>query len=280
MRVTVNEVIGIGVFALLAIMVIAIAQQEFSWWVLPFSLLFLATFGGIIWVCFLNYREDRFRRASEGDYPNEPWMWDERWRSNRMTSRSRSDFWGSLTFTIILGVFAFIGIVTLLHGLPEGNFWVLLNIIPIACAIHFARNSYFAWRTWRLERHISFATETRPAWVGATFSAVMTAVNGQRADQVEAWLEHFKIIRREEDDGVTFQKVVDRRLSGYTEDISDGQIRISVDIPEKSAATSWSEDVQERWWDFVVVTVLSGEKITLRYNIPVADPAMHRRSKA
>ncbi|WP_420584803.1 hypothetical protein [Ruegeria sp.] len=265
---------------MMAIMVTAIAYQKFSLWVLPFCLLFLTIFAGILWTCFLNHREDRFRRASERDYPDEPWMGDIRWRSDRMMSRSKPEFWGNLAFAIVLGVFALFGVVTLNSGLSDGNYWVLLNIIPIAGAGYFAHGTYLAWSTWRFERGITLTSKTRPAWVGAEFLAVMKAVDVRRADQVEAWLEQVKVVRREESDGVTFEKVVEHKLAGQTEVVRGGQIEISVDIPDNCPATSWSEDEQERWWDLVIEIDLSGKKFTLRYEIPVADPVLHHLSKA
>ena len=280
MRVTTNGIIAIGVTTLMAIMVTAITYQEFSWWVVPFCVLFLTLFAGILWLCFLTDRENRFRRASKEDFPNQPWMRDQRWRTDRMTSYSKPEFWGRLTFTVLLGVFALFGIVTLHSGLTERNYWVLLNIIPIAGAVYCARSTFYAWRAWRQERYVNLTSETRPAWVGARFSTVMKAVGVQHADQVEAWLEHLKVLRREESDGVVFEKVVDHKLLAQTEEMNGGQIRISVDIPDKSPATSWSDDEPESWWDLVVVVGLPRKKITLRYEVPVANPAVHQHSKA
>ena len=158
-----------------------------------------------------------------------------------MTSRSKSEFWGTLTITIILGMFALFGIQTLIEGLPEGNLWVLLNLVSIVAAAYFGRNTYAAFKTWRLGNQFSLNNETRPAWVGKKFSAVMKSANGHQAGNVNVWLEHFKVIRREESDGIAFIKVVDRKLPGQVEFIQDGKSRISVDIPEKSP-----RDVMER----------------------------------
>ncbi len=275
-RVETTTAIAIGTLCLIAIMVGAIAHQEFSWWVFPFILLFGTIFVGILGLCFLNYREDRFRRASIENYPNEPWMWDARWQSDTMTSRSKSEFWGTLMFTIILGVFAVIGVATLLEGLPEGNLWVLLNLIPIVAAVYLGKNTYVAWRTLRLEKHVSLTSETRPAWIGSPFSALMETMDGHHPEHVDAWLEHFKVIRREESDGVTLEKVVDRRLPGHVEDVGHGRARISVDIPHHSPATSWSKDEQNRWWDLVISADVSGNDVSLRYEIPVANPENHQ----
>lgn len=273
MRDVTNGVVAIVVVTMMAIMVAAITYQEFSWWVFPFSLLFFSIFAGILWVCFLNHREDRFRRAFKGDFSEEPWMRDKRWQTDQMTSRSKPEFWGSLSVAFILGLFAVFGFVTLQSGLPEGNYWVLLNIIPIAGAAYFARNTYLAWRAWSFERYVTVTSETRPAWVGTEFLAVMKTTKVQRVDQVDAWLEHLKVVRREESDGVTFEKVMDHKLACQTEEMGSGQIRISVNIPKENPATSWDDDEQERWWDLVIVVGASGKKITLRYEVPVASPA-------
>lgn len=279
-RLGTNGVIAIGTLCLAAIMVGAIAHQEFSWWVFPFILLFGTVFAGILGLCFLNYREDRLRRASVENYSDQPWMWDARWRSDNMTSRSKSELWGTLAFAIILGMFALIGVATLLEGLPEGNLWVLLNLIPIVAAVYFGRNTYVAWRTLRLEEHLSLTNETRPAWIGSRFSAVMETGTGQQVEHLNAWLEHFKVVRREENDGIAFERVVDCKLPAQAEYIGHGKTRVSVDIPEKSPETSWSEDGQKRWWDLVIATEVSGSEVSLRYEIPVADPAKHQRSGA
>ena len=276
MRTGPNTAIAFGTLCLVAIMVGAIAYQEFSWWVFPFILLFGTIFVGILGLCFLNYREDRFRRASVESYANQPWMWDARWQSDNMTSRSRSEFWGTLAFAIILGMFAVVGVATLLEGLPEGNLWVLLNLIPIGAAVYFGRNTYLAWRTLRLEKHLSLTNETRPAWIGSRFSALLETTALHHPEHVDAWLEHFKIIRREESDGVTFEKVVDRRLAGNVEDIGHGRAKIFVDIPHDSSATSWSDEDQKRWWDLVISADILGNAVSFRYEIPVADPEKHQ----
>ena len=279
MRIGTNTVVAIGVLSLVAIMVGAIAHQDFSWWVFPFSLLFGTIFAGILDLCFLNFHGDRFRQASLGDYPNEPWMWDARWRSGTMISRSKSEFWGFLAGTIILSMFALIGVVTLIKGLPQGNLWVLLNILPIAGAFYFGRKVYVAGRTWQSEKQVTITNQTRPAWVGSRFSAVIEAETQLKASHVEAWLEHFKVIRLEESDGIAFEKVIDRKLPGQIEHTDDGNVRVSVDIPEKSPATSWGETEQKRWWDLVVAINISGKNVSLRYEVPVADPEKHQYSE-
>lgn len=273
MRLETNRVIAVGALCLAAGLVTAIAHQEFSWWVFPFGLLFGTMLAGILGMCCLTYRENRFRSAAMTDYPGEPWMWDARWRSAIMRSRSESEFWGALAFTLMLSVFAGIGIASMLKGLPEGNLWVLLNVLPLAGAVYLGRRLFAAWRVCRLERQVSVTNETRPAWVGARFSAAMEVVPDRRAEHVEARLEHFKVVRREESDGVAFEKVVDRTLPGQTESIRDGKVKISVDIPEKSPTTSWDETEQNRWWDLVITMIVSGNKFSLRYEVPVADPA-------
>ena len=165
MRIGMNGLVALGTLCLVAIMVFAITQQEFSWWVIPFGLLFSTIFAGVLAMCFSFYREDRFRRASINDYPNEPWMWDARWRSDIMSSRSKSEFWGTAAITVILGVFAFLGVASLIEGLPEGNLWVLLNLIPIAAAAYFGPKIYTASQNLRMEKQVRLINETRPAWV-------------------------------------------------------------------------------------------------------------------
>lgn len=280
MRLRGNLAIAFGTLFLATIMLVAIANQAFSWWVYPFGILFGTIFLGVLSICFLNYREDRYRSSRVDDYPDEPWMWDARWRSAIMISRSTSEFWGTLAFTVILGVFALMGIASLLAGLAEGNLWVLLNLIPIGAAAYFGRNAYVAWRTLRLERNISLSNETRPAWIGAGFSARMKTMARHHPEDVEAWLEHIKIVRNEESDGVSFEKVVDRRLPGLVEDTGSGEARIFVDIPQNNPATSWIEGEQGSWWDLVISMRLSDAKVSVRYEIPVADPAKHQTAGA
>lgn len=280
MRIRGDLAIAFGTLFLAAIMLVAIANQAFSWWVYPFGILFGTIFLGVLSICFLNYREDRYRSSRVDVFPDEPWMWDARWRSAIMISRSTSEFWGTLAFTVILGVFALMGIASLLTGLAEGNLWVLLNLIPIAAAAYFGRNAYIAWRTLRLERNISLSNETRPAWIGAGFSARMKTMARHHPEDVEAWLEHIKIVRNEESDGVSFEKVVDRRLPGLVEDTGSGEARIFVDIPQNNPATSWIEGEQGSWWDLVISMRLSDAKVSVRYEIPVADPAKHQTAGA
>ena len=280
MRIGTNGAIAICILCLMVVMVGAIAHQDFSWWVVPFSVLFGTIFVGGLGLCLLHYQEDKFRRAAERDYPDEPWMWDARWRSDSLVSRNRSDFWGSLAFFIVLAMFALFGVASLLKGLPDGNFWVLLNIIPIVAAAYFARSSYIAMRNWRVERLVSLKCEARPAWVGAEFSAVLESEFDRPLSQVNAWMEHIKVVRREEHDETVFENVVDRKLPCRCEFTGGGTVRIVGEIPAGSPATSWTEDEQKRWWELVIVADRSGKRVTLRYEVPVADPAFHQRSAA
>ena len=280
MRMNTNAAIAIGTVCLLVVVVTAIAHQEFSWWVFPFSILFGTIFLGVLGLCFLSYRDDKYRSASVDAHPHEPWMWDERWCADIMISRSRAEFWGTIALTIIVGMIALGGTASLFLGLAEGNLWVLLNLIPIAAAAYFGRNTYVAWRTLRFERHVTLLHETRPAWIGDSFSALMETAAGHHPEHVEAWLEHFKIIRHEDSDGTSFEKVVERRVSGRVEDIVPGKARIVIDIPQKSPATSWTEDEQSRWWDLVISMRVSGVEIPVRYEIPVAEPTKHQNSGA
>ncbi|WP_171210201.1 MULTISPECIES: hypothetical protein [unclassified Ruegeria] len=279
MRVTTNGAIGIVSVSMMAVMVAAIAYQEFSWWVIPFAVLFLTIFAVILFLCLMDRTEFRFRSASKTEFPNKPWMRDKRWRSDEMTSRSRSEFWGSVALMLILGMFALVGSVSLRSGVAEGNYWVLLNIVPIAAAVYWARKTSLAWKVWRLERFVTLTSETRPAWIGAQFSVMMEIAQGLSAEGVEVWLEHLKTVRVEESDGVSYEKVTDLKLSGQAEALDSGQIRLRVDIPQNSPAASW-DDAQGSWWDFVVAVGLPAGKITLRYEIPVADPAAHLHFKA
>ena len=278
MRIGSNAAIAIGTLCLFAIMIFAIADQEFSWWLFPFVILFSTIFLGILGICLQTYREDKLRITLKDKHPNEPWLWQAKWHSDIMTSRSKSEFWGTLAFTIILGMFALIGIASLFEGFSQGNLWVLLNLIPIGAAAYFVRNTSVAWRSLRLERFVSLSNETRPAWIGDRFSAQMTIEDGLDPDHVEAWLEHFKIIRREERDGTTFSKVVDCRLSGCVEDNGAGKARILVDIPQNSPATSWNEDEQSRWWDLVISMRVADVEVAIRYEVPVAEPTKHQNA--
>lgn len=268
-----NWVILFGVIALGAIMMTAVTHQAYSVWVWPFALLFTTMFGAIGALSLLNIREDRFRDDSRQKHPNEPWLWDTRWQTNIVPSRSQADFLGHLAITIILGVFALIGFVTLFKGLPEGNLWVLLNVIPIIGAAYFLRGTFSAFRSWRVSRLVSLKVEHRPAWLGATFAATLINNSDQTLDIAAARFEHFKIIRRKEHDGDSFEKKLGQTLMAQTTVADNGAIRISVDFPETAPTTSWSDSDPSSWWDLVIAGTVSGRKVSLRYEIPVTDPA-------
>ena len=276
MRISTNIAIAVGTLCLVVIMVLAVADQEFSWWVLPFGFIFGTSFLGVLTICFLNHREDRHRRSAQVAYPDQPWMWDARWRSSVMTSRNVPDFWGNLAFTVILGAFATIGAATLIQGLSDGNLWVLLNLIPIAFAVYFGRRSHFAWRTLRTFRDVSVFNESIPAWVGGKLTARVTTSGRLSPEHTEVWLEHIKSVTRIDNDGTSFEKVVDRKISGRIEGTGQNASRISLDIPPDGPATSWSDEGPECWWDLVIDMTVAGDRVLARYEVPVADPAIHR----
>lgn len=272
MRIGSNGVIALGTVCLTIVMITAVAHQSFSWWVIPFVVLFGTIFISVLGLCYLNYRDARFRSKAMSDYPEQPWLWDERWQSDLLLSRSKSEFWGTLAFTIILSMFAVAGVVSLVEGLSEGNLWVLLNIIPIGAAVYFGRNTYVSWQTMRLERHATLITETRPARVGNPFSALLELQASDHPEQSDAWLEHFKIIRHQDSDGTTFEKVVDRKLPCAVEKLTQGKARISIDLPANSPPTKKEDDAPHQWWDLVISTRISDNSVLLRYEIPVFAP--------
>ena len=270
-----NWVIIFGVIALSAVLLSAVTQQSYSIWVWPFVLLFATIFGGILALCVQNIREDRFRETAQQHHPDEPWKWDARWQTDTLPSRSLPDFWGCLAVTVILGIFAVIGVATLLEGLPQGNLWVLLNLIPIIAATYFLHRTLRAYQTLRVARLVSLTTQTRPAILGQQFIATMHAQPDQRIDSCLAWFEHFKIIRHKGHDGDSFEKAVDTKLDAQTSDAGNGNIMIAVDLPEMGHATTWSDTSPSRWWDLVIDATISGKRASLRYEIPVANPAAH-----
>ncbi len=268
-----NWVIIFGVIALSAILLTAITQQSYSIWVWPFVLMFATIFGSILALCIQNIREDRYRDSVQHKHPDQPWMWDMRWQTKTLPSRSLPDFWGCLAVTVILGVFAMIGVATLLEGLPQGNLWVLLNLIPIIAATYFLHRTFGAYQSMRVAKLVSLTAQTRPAVLGQRFTATISAQPDQCIDSCFAWLEHIKIIRHKEHDGDSFEKRVDTKLDARTSDTGDGGILITVDLPETGHATSWSDTPPSRWWDLVIDATVSGQKASLRYEIPVTDPA-------
>ena len=272
MRIGSNGVIAFGTVCLIIVMITAVAHQSFSWWVIPFVVLFGTIFISVLGLSYLNYRNAQFRRKAMSEYPDQPWLWDERWQSDLLLSRSKSEFWGTLAFAIILSMFAISGVVSLVQGLSEGNLWVLLNIIPIVAAVYFGRNTYVAWQTMRLERSATVITETHPARVGDQFSALLELQAPDQPEQSDAWLEHYKIIRREDSDGTTFEKVVDRKLPCTVEKLAQGKARISIDLPANSPPTKKEDNAPHQWWDLVISTRISNTNVLLRYEIPVFAP--------
>ncbi|MGH1483033.1 MAG: hypothetical protein ACRBM6_30720 [Geminicoccales bacterium] len=274
-----NMAVFVGTFCLLLIMCLAIVDQEFSWWVFPFIALFGALFAGVLSVCFSIYRADTYRDSMKAEYPDQPWMWHAKWRSDVIPSRSRWDFWGAVVFTIILSVFALSGVAATLDGLPSGNLWTILGLIPLIVLFFVVQYMIQAWRTLRYEKRVSLVLETRPAWIGSAFSARLVIPAGTQPEHLEAQLEHTEIVRVEESDGVSFEKAVDSKISGHVETSFDDAGHctgsIVVDIPSHSPESSWHEDDLKGWWEMIITMRIEGVDIPLRYEVPVADPVRY-----
>lgn len=274
-----NMAVFVATLCLLLIMCLAIFDQEFSWWVFPFVALFGALFAGVLSVCFSIYRADIYRDSTKTEYPHQPWMWHAKWRSDVISSRSRWDFWGALALTIILSVFASSGVVAMLDGLPNGNLWTILGLIPLILAFFVVRYTFQAWRTLHYEKRISLVLETRPAWIGSAFRARLIIPPAIHPEHFEAELEHTEIVRVEESDGVSFTKVVDHTISGRVEtgfdDAGRRTVSISVDIPSDSPESLWDEEDPGGWWDVIITMRVEGLDIPLRYEVPVADPVRY-----
>ncbi|MEJ8562665.1 hypothetical protein QTO30_16530 [Yoonia sp. GPGPB17] len=258
-------------------MCFAIAQQPFNWWVFPFITLFGIIFAGVLSFCLSGYREEKFRVKAMGTHPDQPWMWDARWQTDIIPSRSKTSLWGTLAFFVILAMFGLMGVAQIIDKLPSGNFWTLLGVIPVVAAIYFGRQTHRAWKTLRFERGISLILDSRPAWTGSALSARLVCTDRRHADHVQVHLEHITVIREEETDGVNFKTVVDRKCA-YQADVrvdDTGHFiaNLRVDIPSGSPETAWIEDAEpNRWWDLIVTLGVAGEDIHLRYEVPVATP--------
>lgn len=278
-----NILVAAITLGLIGVTCIAIAQQEFSWWVFPFIVMCGVIFGSVLRFCFVVYQEDKFRNGAMLEYPNQPWMWHARWRSDVIPARNRSDFRGTLAFFVILSIFASMSVAHIIDNASETDFWewvgVLLNLIPIVAAAYFARETYRLWQTLHYEKRIALVLKTRPVWVGSALSAGMTMPQHLKPEHVGVCMELFKIIRQEDSDGsVSLNKVVDQTISGRVESAFEQTGRhtanICVDIPPNSPETSWDEG-SSVWWDLIITLRIKGTDIPLRYQVPVAEPAQN-----
>lgn len=279
-----NLTVGTGVICLMAIMGLAITQQEFSWWVFPFAALFGTIFAGVLSICISIYRDDAYRKLAMKEYPDQPWMWDRKWRMDTLPSQTRSEFRGNLAFSIILSIFAFIGVFTMLEGLREGNLWTLLGLIPLPFAAYAIRKCHQAWRTLRFERGVALTPGSLPGWVGSGFSAQMDFPNGSQPESSEVWLEYTRTKKVEESDGVSFSKVTDREIQGQIDLGVDGAehnvASIRIDIPKDAPETSWTEETPNGWWEVVVSARVEGKTHVSRYRVPIADPERYQLAGA
>ncbi len=277
---------AVAAFTLLmsAIMCFAVTQQEFSWGVFPFVTLFGTLFGSVLVFCFAVYRQDKFRDLAKHDYPDQPWMWDPCWRSEVIPSRNKSDFRGTLALFIILSMFALVSVAQIIDKRFDNDLWArlgaLLSVIPIIAAAYFGRNLYRAWKSLSYDKRISLVLETCPAWIGSAFTARMIISQELQPDHVKVQLEHFKVIRQEESDGTTFSKVIDRKIAGRVEtsleETGERTAKICIDIPPGSPETGWDDEADGAWWEAVITLCFNRADVTLRYQVPVAEPTRYR----
>lgn len=255
----------------IVIMVLAIAYQDFSLWVFPFSILFGCLFFGVLWLCYLNFREDRFAAKAKHAYPNQPWLWDARWQSNEIPPRSVGDFWGSIILTTILSMFALFGATGIILEVPKGNYWALLGILPIIFAGTIGKNTYLSWKSMRYARNVKLVLETIPVWTGSQLNAKMHFIPNALPDGVTARLEHFQTVREVESDGDVLHKTTDLILNAACDFKPDNGVTISVDLPADCQETTWDKADLSGWWELVITISTTRESVDLRYEVPVAD---------
>jgi hypothetical protein len=260
---------------MIAIMVFGIRDQPFSLWVIPFTAMFGTLFIAILGVCFSILRENRFRDRAQVTHPKQPWLWQVRWQSQTIPSESRRGFSSSVVFLILLVGFALSGPVAMAEGLPAGNFWTLLGVIPIIAVFYIAGLTRDAWRSWRLSKSTSFVLETMPVLAGSTLKARCKFAASVMPTQVTARLEHTKTIEVEEIDGRALSRVLDRSLPAHVELTANGHAKIICSIPAKVPETDWTDTNQYRKWEAVITVQRTGTDVVLRYEIPMADPLKH-----
>ena len=259
--------------ALFGIAVLAVLYQPFSWWAFPFLVLFGTVFGGFFAVSFANWSDDRFAGSEKLKYPDQPWMWNKKWRSDKLQSRGLSDLYGTTAFAVITGVFGLVGLASIITGLPEGNLWALLNIIPIGLSAYFGFKLIAAVQNLRAERHLTVLIETRPGWVGREFTVALKGWPATALNKSVAQLELNKVVREVDDDEVWHRKVIERRIHLSHAASPEGTARFSGEIPKDCTPTDWEK--HNRWWDLVISSELRGLSAEVRYEVPIADPNRH-----
>lgn len=95
----------------------SIIRNDLRLGILAFYMIFVATFGivgwGLIAAAFFSYRSDKKRAELQALHPEEPWMWNEQWKSRRIRSMQKSHalvlgiaaiFWNAISLPATLAV--------------------------------------------------------------------------------------------------------------------------------------------------------------------------------
>jgi len=271
------EVLGLGLF--LSILCVALAREALSWGAAIVSALFGMIVLVVVIFSLATVRENRHLKISSKRHPDQPWLWDIKWQSDLIPSRSRWDFGGSLFATVFVSLLALPMFAAIPKELSDGNLFVFLGLIPIGVAGYLGRYSYKSWRSSRIEKNMSLFLETRPAFIGTNLSARLVMPSSLKVQSLKATLEHLKIVKTEDSEGITFTKSVDLRLDSRIQRNRDASgyhlVGIIVDVPRNCPPTSWGPAKSDSYWDLIVEMRVENCDVSVRYEIPVADPRQH-----
>ena len=225
------------------------------------------------------YRSEKAIDLYREQYPAQPWMWEKKWQTDHIMSVSKQEFRAGMVFAIVVSMIALSSASVIPREIANRNPLILLAFIPGIFAAWYGFKMFGFWRSMRFEKHMSFFLETRPAVLGKTLKGRLVLPNRYEPEDLSTTLVRKKIVRTKESDGTTFTKTDAHKVPGQ---ITIGGItaeqrvfQINVDIPRSQDETSWGKDNTDSYWDLGFEMRVKGTPVSMRYEIPVADPTKY-----
>ena len=239
---------------------------------------FCAIFGSIVISIGRSYRSNAYEIYRE-QFPQQPWMWKREWQSAQITSKSQIEFKAGFLFMLVLLLIALSSLSVIPREIKSGNLWIVLAFLPVIVALWYSFKMFGLWRSLRLEKHMSFFLDTRPALLGKTLSARLVMPNHFITQDMSARLLNKRIITKRTSEGTSFTKdIAHQEIGNVREGLGTDHLRtmhIKVDIPSARPATSWEKDHSDSYWELEIKMRIKSTWVTINYEVPVADPEQH-----
>ena len=238
----------------------------------------LTGIGTIVGVLVSRTKQVRSRQAY-GEHPNDPWMVNPDWRTNRIVSKKRSKSAGNLIAAIAFLIISALVCLAIPIELPKGNHGVWFVLIFPLVSLLFFNSAVRAWLQAVRWGESVLVLETLPIPVGGALRArIETRVPRERlasSDSITASLRavnsittnsHGQLTTSNRQVNMDFTKIDGSKIEAGA---AGGVIPIEFQIPVGAPPTDNRDPYDEVTWTLVTNAELPGINYEVEFDVPV-----------